>query len=82
MTTSTTCTMAAPWMLDVHGVGAVEIRSPGPWIARAAKDGDDSWPVWYVAGPDGQRNVCCFGHGRVFCSREAAEAIVAAAMKD
>mgnify|MGYP003382067537 CR=1 FL=1 len=71
--------MLNPWLLSVPNVGIVEIRSPGPYIARPAKDGDDDWPFWYVAGPDGRRNVVGFGRGAVLCTREVAEAVVYAA---
>ena len=81
MSTKATATMTNPWMLDVDGVGVVEIRSTGPYIARPAKDGDDEWPFWYVAGPDNRRNVACFGNGAVMCSRDTAELVASVANK-
>lgn len=67
--------MLAPWVLDVPHIGMVEIRSPGPYTARPAKDGVAEWPAWYVAGPDGRRNVVSFGKGAVLCDRLAAETV-------
>lgn len=54
-----------------------KLRGPGPYTARPAKDGDETWPFWYVAGPDGRTNVLHFegGGGAVLTSREIAEAI-------
>ena len=53
------------------------LRGPGPYVARPAKDGDEAWPFWYVAGPDGRKNVLWFegGGGAVLTTREIAEAI-------
>lgn len=81
MSTKQTATMADPWMLSVEGIGVVEIRSPGPYTARPVRDGDRDWPFWYVAGPDGQRNVVGFGKGAVLCLRSVAEAVATAANK-
>ncbi len=57
------------------------LRSEGPYVARPAKDGDDAWPYWYVAGPDGRRNILFFPDqpGAVLTDRATAEAIVALA---
>jgi hypothetical protein len=52
----------------------------GPYTARPACDGDDNWPFWYVAGPDGRRNVLSFpGCGAVLTKRHIAKAIAEAA---
>ena len=81
MSTKATATMSAPWMLDVAGVGIVEIRSSGPYIASSASDNDPDWPFWYIAGPDGRRNVVSFGRGAVLCSCDVAQAVANAANK-
>lgn len=58
-------------------VKAAALRGDGPYIARPAKDGDGNWPFWYVAGPDGRRNVLHFPGrgGAVLTLRAVAEAI-------
>jgi hypothetical protein len=81
MSAKTTPTMSAPWMLDVDDVGIVEVRSSGPYVARSASDNDPDWPFWYIAGPDGRRNVVSFGRGAVLCCRKVAEAVADAANK-
>lgn len=55
-----------------------ELTAPGPYAARPAKDGDESWPLWYVAN-DGRRNVLRFpgSGGAVLTSRDIAERIAA-----
>jgi len=50
----------------------------GPYAALSASDNTDEWPFWYVAGPDGRRNVLEFDapfRGAVFAPREMAKAI-------
>jgi hypothetical protein len=57
---------------------AAKLRGPGPYIARPAKDGDETWPFWYVAGPDGRANVLTFpGHGGAVLTERAIAEVVA-----
>ena len=70
--------MMQPAVIIVAGV-PVEVRSDGPYVARPAKDDTPDWPYWYVAGPDGRRNVCEFGGGYVLCIRQFAEEVAAVA---
>ena len=57
----------------------IRLRGRGPFAARSANDRTDNWPFWYVAGPDGRRNVLTFldQPGAVFACREDAEYIAA-----
>ena len=68
--------MMKPWIIGINGI-AVEIRSDGPFSAKPASDVPDCY--WYVAGPDGRRNVAAFPGGAVLCSRELAERVAEAA---
>lgn len=54
------------------------LKGEGPYLARPEKDNCPDWPYWYVAGPDGRRNVLFFPDcpGVVLTLRETAEAIV------
>lgn len=58
-------------------VDAAELSGPKPYLARPAANNVEDWPFWYVAGPDGRRNVLRFPGcgGAVLTSREAAEEI-------
>ena len=58
-----------------YDVSAAKLKGEGPYTARPAKDGDDDWPFWYVAGPDGRRNVLHFPGGAVLTFRPIAEAV-------
>lgn len=51
--------------------------APGPYIARSASDRTDDWFFWYVAGPDGKRNVLSGPEGSVLTDRETAIALAA-----
>lgn len=57
------------------------LAGPGPYTARSASDNTDDCPFWYVAGPDGRRNVLRFPDmpGRTLTARSLAETIAAAA---
>ena len=60
------------------------LHGDGPYTARSASDKTDDWPYWYVAGPDGRRNVLYFPDkpGAVFTDKETALAIVHAVTQE
>lgn len=62
--------------LCCYDADAAALRSPGPYTARPAKDGDETWPFWYVTN-DGRTNVLTFpgNGGAVLTSRNVAEAV-------
>lgn len=63
--------------LCCYDADAATLLGAGPYVARPAKDGDDGWPYWYIAGPDGRRNVLTFPGGAVLTDKETAMAIIA-----
>lgn len=54
-------------------VATARLRGPGPFQAVCAAPARGH--PWYVAGPDGRRNVLAFPGGGVLTDRETAEAI-------
>ena len=62
--------------IEVEGTQVI-LRGAGPYIARSASDNTDDWPLWYVAGPDGRKNILAFEDKPMarFTDRESAELI-------
>ena len=67
--------------LFCYDADAAELSGPGPYLARSADDENPKWPSWYVAGPDGRRNIMLFPGrgGAILTSREVAEEIASKA---
>ena len=54
-------------------VASARLRGPGPYKAVCANP--EYGHPWYVAGPDGCRNVLAFPGGAVLTDQDTAEAI-------